>query len=148
MENLSDFNKLQIFVVFVVIILVKSLFSLFAIFTTMPGVNLEKKLEDNILFSKMLLALVVNTITLFIIYYIVFGKNIKNIYSISILIFFTIRSLLNFTVGIDIYNKLFNIKPESELDKQIISFNNNYTTFAEFVEIGLVVYVLKFLFFN
>lgn len=148
MENLSDFNKLQIFIVFVVIILVKSLFSLFAIFTTMPGVNLDKKTEDKILFSKMLLALVVNTITLLIIYYIVFGKNIKNIYSISILIFFTIRSLLNFTVGLDIYNKLFNIKPGSELDKQIISFNDKYTMTAEFVEIGMVVYVLKFLFFN
>jgi hypothetical protein len=148
MENLSDYNKLQLFVVFVVIILVKSLFSLFAIFTTMPGVNLDKKTEDKILFSKMLLALVVNTITIFIIYYIVFGKNIKNIYSISILIFFTIRTLLNYTVGLDIYNKLFNIKPGSDLDKQIIYFNDKYTMAAEFVEIGMVVYVLKFLFFN
>ncbi len=148
MENLSDYNKLQLFVVFVVIILVKSLFSLFAIFTTMPGVNLDKKTEDKILFSKMLLALVVNTITIFIIYYIVFAKNIKNIYSISILIFFTIRTLLNYTVGLDIYNKLFNIKPGSDLDKQIIYFNDKYTMAAEFVEIGMVVYVLKFLFFN
>jgi hypothetical protein len=148
MENLSDYNKLQLFVVFVVIILVKSLFSLFAIFTTMPGVNLDKKTEDKILFSKMLLALVVNTITIFIIYYIVFGKNIKNIYSISILIFFTIRTLLNYTVGLDIYNKLFNIKPGSDLDKQIIYFNDKYTMAAEFVEIGMVVYVLKFLFLN
>jgi hypothetical protein len=142
----KDYNNLRIFMIYIIIILIKSVYSLFTLYV-IDNVKMDKNNKNKIEQSRYLFSIIINTLTTIFCYYILFVKKIVNIFTIFVFILFNIRILLNYTVGLDIYGKLFNIKPNSKVDKEILKFNDIYVSIIDIFEIFLVVYMIAFIYF-